>query len=85
MAPGLMIVKNQAATNWSLEKGYKDEITANDFTFRVYESGRGAALEILLDLHERDFEFACNIGDQGFLATLNSPDGGFKHSVNTYQ
>lgn len=77
IGPGMMTVKsNPNATKWSLENGYKTVTNGKDYPLRVYDSGHGAALEISLDIFERDFELFCHNGHQGFSVFLNVPGDG---------
>lgn len=74
MARGMMIAKdNPNITNWSFENGYDHGIIGKDYPLRVSGSGRDAALEISLDIFEKDFELLCTKKQQGFRVILKVP------------
>lgn len=80
MASGMKIVKdNPNVTNWSFETGYGNETNKKDYPLRVYNSGRGAALEISLNLFEKSFERECEASSsQAFDLNLHAP-GEYKY------
>lgn len=73
MAPEMMIVKNNSnVTHWSLSNGYQDNLSKDEYPISVEYSGKGSALDLVLQLHERDLEHNC-FGSNGFAVTLRTP------------
>lgn len=86
MAPGMMIVKNNSnSNNWSPEHESKNAIETNGYPLRAHSSGRGAALEISLDIHEKYFQFFCNLNNEAFRVTISVPGDELKSSANFFR
>lgn len=74
MTPRLKHVSNHLTkTYWNLESGYANETNEQEYPIRVFDSGRNTALEISLEIHEKDFELFCDQTEQGFNVYLNTP------------
>lgn len=76
----MMIAKsNQNLSLWSLEGGYQKEFTENDYPLRVFESGQKGALELVLTLDVKDYDFLCHQVDQTFTVSIAAPRDSVEH------
>lgn len=84
MAPGMMIIDNNSnMSHWTLDGGYDESLSNEEYPLRVAGSGRNAELTLGLVLNGRDFEFMCKGFDQGFLVSLTMPGETQKMSSNS--
>lgn len=69
-----MIRKNSRNVSaWSLEKGYRVNLTDGEYPFRVFDSGKKGALELVLTSFTQDRDFMCSQSRQGYNIFLTLP------------
>lgn len=74
MASRLKTVKNNPnITNWSWDKGYKNQSNENDYPFHVTEFGVGSGLKISFATYKRDHIRQCNFYQPGLRLILTTP------------
>lgn len=51
---------NVNSSRWTLENGYRNECSQNDYPLRTFDSGRKGALELILTSRAQDIDVVCD-------------------------
>lgn len=74
MAPEMMTVSDKPKkSQWNYETGYENTRKNDEYPYRMFNAKRGFALNLFLQIFERDFESLCKQSIPGHKVILSVP------------